>query len=299
MDSDNWILEWDIEHSKQFLFDLIINNSINYKLLNKKIFLFSDQKIEYDLTFVIPIRNRKKMLNTFIKYFKKMLVPKKININLIVIEQGKKSINKKTCISEKIDYIFIKDNEVFNKCLCYNIGVLFGNASNNYIFHDVDILMDDNFLINLYKNLNVKDTKNIQTFNNSLIDLSKGLSKQVVNEDIKLSNLKKIKFKLGPGGSIHISKETFFSVGGFDDNLFKGWGYEDEFFWSKIDVVSKMNKVDSPIIFLYHLYHKKFWLNDINLRNNNKLIFKIWKNYFTTEDKLNSIEIFKKKFNYE
>jgi hypothetical protein len=299
MDSDNWILEWEIERSKQFLFDLIINNSINYKLLYKKIFIFSNPKIKYDLTFVIPIRNRKKMLETFIKYFKKLLIPKKININLIVIEQGKKSINKKTCISENIDYIFIKDEGGFNKCLCYNVGVLFGNTSNNYIFHDVDILMDNDFLINLYENLNVKSTKNIQTFNNSLIDLSKGLSKQIINEDIKLANLKKIKFRHGPGGSIHISKETFFSVGGFDDNLFKGWGYEDDFFWSKVDTVSKMNKVDSPIIFLYHLYHKKFWGDNTNLTNNNKIIFDTWKNYFTTKDKLNSIDIFKKKFNYE
>ena len=266
MNSDEWILEWDKNTSKE-------------------------------LNVIIPVRNRSKILKKFITIFKNIKKPKNKKINLTVVEQNSKSVNKKICEENLIDYIFINDSEIFNKCLCHNVGVFFGTKSKNILFHDVDILIGENFFIDLYKNLKYKQTSTLQTFNKTLIDLPKKYTYLILNDIKKLSEIDTnlLNIKNGPGGSILIDRGTFFKVGGYDAELFKGWGYEDNFFWSKVDLISKMENADSPNITLFHLYHKKCWGGVIGNGNINSIIYDTWKKYFSNEDKLNSLYILNKK----
>ena len=157
--------------------------------------------------------------------------------------------------------------------------------------------MGDNFFIDLYENLNHKKTSTLQTFNKTLIDLPKKESSFILNGMKKLSEIDTTKYgiRCGPGGSILIDRMTFFKIGGYDADLFKGWGYEDDFFWSKVNLVSKMEKADSPNITLLHLYHKKYWGHDIEYRNTNSIIYDTWSKFFSNEDKLNSLYILNKK----
>lgn len=297
MNSDEWILEWDKETSREFLLNTIIKNSINYDELKKEIFNFSNCNFNQDLNVIIPIKNRNKFLKKFITIFKNLKIPSGKKIKLIVVEQNNKRVNKKICEQNSIDYIFIKSSKIFNKCLCHNVGVFFSPKSENILFHDVDILMNENFFIDLYNNLNDKQNLSLQTFNNTLINLSKNDSFLILNEDLQISeiNIEKSKIRNGPGGSILISRNTFFKIGGYDAELFQGWGYEDNFFWSKVDLVSKMETCNSPKIILFHLYHKKYWKKEINYSNNNSLIYDIWDKYFSNEDKSNTIYILNKK----
>ena len=62
MNTDEWILNWDKENSLEFLFNLVINSEFDYESSKKKFYFYSELNEIYDLTFVIPIRNRNKIL---------------------------------------------------------------------------------------------------------------------------------------------------------------------------------------------------------------------------------------------
>jgi hypothetical protein len=53
------------------------------------------------------------------------------------------------------------------------------------------------------------------------------------------------------GGVCVIDRKTFNLVGGFDPRL-RGWGGEDYCFWSAVDTLSQVNRVEGV---LYHLWH--------------------------------------------
>jgi predicted glycosyltransferase involved in capsule biosynthesis len=76
------------------------------------------------------------------------------------------------------------------------------------------------------------------------------------------------------GGSILVRRDTFLSVGGFDPELFYGYGPEDSFFWSKLETLEKRVDpinwhfagggmfADDPPIDVYHMYHEPKWFSN-------------------------------------
>ena len=58
------------------------------------------------------------------------------------------------------------------------------------------------------------------------------------------------------GGSILVSSELFFNVGGFDPELFTEYSVEDQFFFDKLCLKGCVGFCDYPAIELLHLSHE-------------------------------------------
>ena len=213
-----------------------------------------------DVSIVIPIKGRIEQLPSILYFINREIEKNELNIKVVIVEQNSISTeNKRTCEEYNADYIFINSNEVFNKCLCHNVGSFLHN-SKYIMFHDVDLIVPNNFFRDLF--INLGERKAIQCFSkrrvfyideniSNIIRLGKDL------EILKNNNGSIREGKEGaPGGSIIINRDFFESIGGFDHNLFWGYSIEDGFFWKKISNKIEMNGCNNPNIDMYHLWHE-------------------------------------------
>ena len=175
------------------------------------------------------------------------------DVEIIVVEQDTET--KITWVPEGVKHIFIKNDEVFNKGLGYNVGVRY--SSGDYLlFTDVDLYMDieqylwslaymtDHDVVKPYTNLHYLDQRNSSWF---FANYDMGIVKQ------KHRVLQSIKPSVISGGVFSIKRDLFFTLRGFDEQC-KGYGYEDDIF------DDKMRKAGLNIIFLgadcIHVYHR-------------------------------------------
>ena len=244
--------------------ETIIANTINYDEIIKTSYIkLYNRKIEYDINVIIPIRNRPYFLDLLIDSLKAAEIPE-IKVNYIVIEHSNLSFYITTCFNKQIDYIHIPcgKDDIFNKCLCHNIGVFASKKSKYLLFHDLDCIPQKSFFKNLFENIKDKKARFIQTFNDRRVltcdeEITSSLLKRSINindlnkesEGIKVSNTG------APGGSICVDYKLFFEIGGFDPELFTGYAPEDQFFWDKAATLTENFSCSNPVNELYHLAH--------------------------------------------
>lgn len=191
----------------QNLINSMSNNNINVEQINKEFIEYKKNrtimekiKTNFNNNFVktaiiVPFRdnklqNRKEQLDKFISFWNKQ---KDFNI-YIVIQPN--------------------DNNKFNRGQLLNIGAKYAidDKCQNLIFHDVDLLPDNN-LIKYYKSK--------------------------FNEPLHLaSNWDKYTHFTFFGGVTAVNKNIFIKSNGFPNNFF-GWGGEDDVFYNRI---AKFNK---------------------------------------------------------
>lgn len=217
---------------------------------------------KYWLTIIIPVRGRVEFLTPLIVSLKKSICNYNRKVNIIVVEESKTSQHKEICKINNVDYFFIEsDNFYFNKSLCNNIGALLYKNSEYFLFHDLDCLVYDDFLINLIENKESKKTECLQTFyNRRVLYLNEQHTQNLLNKKTSINDINLDEVRVGdygaPGGSIFVNKDLFFNVGGYDPELFYGWSPEDIFFWNKIETIEKVHSVDNPKNEILHLYHE-------------------------------------------
>ena len=107
---------------------------------------------------------------------------------------------------------------------------------------------------------NIKGYDALQAFTKQrLLQASEKLTEQMLRGQMarKLQECKEMTpCKPGAvGGSIFVSHEMFFKVGGFDPELFTEYSLEDQFFWDKVNLMGTMGKADNPPIEMLHLWH--------------------------------------------
>jgi hypothetical protein len=228
-----------------------------YKEIKKK---KSNKK--FDISIIIPVRGRIDFLNICLTHLKSAINRTNLKINITIIEHSNKREYYEICKSNDIGYYWINSLEnKFNKCLCHNIGSLLNKNSNYFLFHDLDCLVYDNFLINLIENKEYKKSECLQTFyNRRVLYLNEVQTEKLINNRITINEINLDDVREGdygaPGGSILVNKDLFFSVGGYDPELFYGWSPEDIFFWDKIETIEKIHSVDNPKNELLHLHHQ-------------------------------------------
>jgi len=227
------------------------------------------------INFIVPIRNRKRFVDINYQSFKKsaLLFYKKHNLKIVytLVEHDETSQFVEYAKNKKINYVFIKSGEEFNKCLACNAGVILTNVAKYYIFHDVDCIFSEDFFENIYKNLLNKKTKALQCFQKRRVlycdfDITNNLieGKVDIRNIIKGQHKKNIRegHEGAPGGSILVERQLFLDVGGYDDHLFSGYAPEDKYFWEKLlAVYERIDSADNPIVDLYHLHHKSLARN--------------------------------------
>jgi predicted glycosyltransferase involved in capsule biosynthesis len=203
----------------------------------------------------------------------------------------------KCCKERKINYIWTKGNAIdqCNKSLAYNFGVKYGNNANFYILHDLDVLVKKNFFSELCENLKRAECNCMQTYGGKrVLYLSEDLTKKVINKEVDYNEFNEKTPQISPpiyngnialgskGGSILVSREIFYKVGGFDPELFWGYSAEDQFFWEKINTVSKIAYADNPPIDMFHMWHSPSF-------NTNPLLYEMEKDWLTFKN-MNKVE---------
>jgi cellulose synthase/poly-beta-1,6-N-acetylglucosamine synthase-like glycosyltransferase len=239
--------------------NIIFNNLYNdfYKKIK-----FKKTYKKNNVSIIIPVRGRVEFLPFLNESLKKSIEKSGKKINITVIEHSEKSTYKDICKKNNINYYFIESNgEYFNKSLCNNIGALLNKNSDFFLFHDLDCLVKEDFLINIFENINIKSSKSLQTFDKRrVLYLNELQTKEILEGQKVIGDFENNDFEEGlccaPGGSILVEKDIFFSVGGYDPELFYGWSPEDLFFWDKISKFSKIDICDNPKNEIYHMFHE-------------------------------------------
>jgi predicted glycosyltransferase involved in capsule biosynthesis len=186
-----------------------------------------------------------------------------LNISLTISEHSFNPEHSQFCKKNKINYIWIKSEEPFNKCLAMNVAALYSSTAKYLLFHDIDCLMQKDFFINLMLNINSKNCKAIQCFHGRRVlyldqEVTENvLSKKTCVDELAFGNkcISPPQVFGAPGGSICIETNLFFEVGGYDPELFNSNAPEDVFFWNKVGELDEMQTCDSPNIDLFHLNH--------------------------------------------
>lgn len=248
----------------------INDRKINYENIRKEnshLQLFSDDQ-DYDINIIIGTRGRKEFLSPIIESFNEAIKESDKKICLTIVNHAEYPEHLKYCKTNKINYIWTKGNIVnqYSRSFAYNFGVKYGNQAKFYLLHDLDVLVKKNFFIELYQNL--KEYQCLQTYGGRrILYLSENLTKKIINREVDYNKFDDTtldvsvpmyngKPALGSkGGSILISKDLFFKVGGFDPELFWGYAAEDQFFWEKISETEEVAYADNPPINMFHMWH--------------------------------------------
>lgn len=217
-----------------------------------------------DVNIIIPVRGRVAFVNSVLRSIGEM-DKGDVSVIITVVEHSVFPQVKKVAKEASVDYIYLKcdDDEPFNKCLCMNMGVFYSGNSKYVLFHDSDLMVSPNFLLNCIENIKNKDTKAIQTFDKRrVLYCTKETTTSVINGDLHGSDLSYgangiiDKKKYGaPGGSIMLERDLFFIIGGYDPELFYSYSPEDLFFWDKMSLYTNVESCDDPVNEVYHLDH--------------------------------------------
>ena len=256
---------------KDQIFHAIKNIQFNYQQIidNKTRHYYINNKNHYDVNVIIPLYKRQKHLYKVIEAFQKAIEKqqtKKINITISELVDSEED-NLNFCIKNNLDYICVevKNKIKFPKSLLMNLAALHGCDSQWFLFHDVDCLPQSDFFINLFENINKKNSIAIQTFQaKRVLYLNDEITKDIFEDKIKIDDLNINNQKISlpgsfaaPGGSVMVRKKTFFDVGGYDDQLFTGYAPEDFYFWEKVLFTEgRFDSCDDPKNELYHLHHE-------------------------------------------
>lgn len=293
------------------LIDTILGNTIDYKKIKEEnVFIIKNDNKNYDINFLIPVRNRTEFAAPMHESFKAAKSNTNLEITFTIIEHSENPLHSKFCKKENINYIWINSNgQLFNKCLCYNMGVFFSQKANSYIFHDLDCLIQSNFFNQLQENIkNQNNCKAIQCFTGRrVLYLNAELTKKIIKKEFAVDDLSiqlpEVDYPIlggkimigAPGGSIYVERELFFEVGGYDAELFLANSPEDIFFWTKIETIDKMHTSDNPPIEIYHMYHEPTWMHNPHIHQMEG-IYNIFKE-MNIEDKKELIKLKSKLIN--
>lgn len=247
-------------------------NLIDYNDYKKQSYLsIKNINKKYEVNIIIPYKNRFDNLITVLHSISLLKTKYKFIVTIIELDLNKtlqiKNLRKKFN-KIKINYIFIPQKKSiifnqFNKSLAMNCAFLWSNQTDWYIFHDVDLIVKEDFLENCFENIKRTNCNILQTYGNRCVFYINDKRSNVVRNNVEL--IKKLELDndtitkphiLGsPGGSLMVKSEIFRKVGGYDPSLFWGYAPEDAFILEKMKLIGKFDYCDKPINDLFHLYH--------------------------------------------
>lgn len=236
----------------------LISRQINYNEIKETCYFNLVDKREVDVSIIIPVNGRTQFNHVICDHFKKAIEASDKNISLTIVEHSGSPSHKDLCY-DWVNYIHIpRSKKNFNKCKCFNIGALYSNKAKYFLFHDVDTIMQNNFFKLLFDNY--KNVDALQCFTKQrLLYCEEVLTNEIINGKISVDSLSNAGLRAGvcgaTGGSIFISNEAFFNIGGYDAEFYSEYSVEDTAFFEKLQFYGKIGSCDNPTIELFHLKH--------------------------------------------
>jgi len=306
--------------SPQQLLDHINSRKADYNRIRcHPSFICHIKEESFDLNFFVPVKERVEFFRPFIEYAKRSAENSPYKVRFVFIENDVSPKYSELCAAEKIDYIFIPSEVslsegIFAKALAYNMGFICTPRVLWSVYHDLDILIDNNYFRDLKTYLE-KNVSWLQPYTGKRVillgsDISNSIIKSAGNGsliDLNSAQDKKPSNVGCPGGSIVVKAEDFINIGGYDPELFFGYSPEDSFFWSKLEVLHGAKKcpfsthfqgngvyADDPKIDVYHLYHPSVQNNNPYYPKMLEVLDSFYK--FSNKDRLELIELKKQIF---
>lgn len=242
--------------SKLLLKRVIRDNIFNYQ--DKR-----DGQDRIDISVIIGHRGEER-LGLLLTTLRSIAAQKGVGLECIVVEQDSKPTIT-TRLPKWVDYVFqeISQDCQYNRASAFNLGAKLAKGD-ILLLHDNDMVIAEDYCSEIvglvregYEALNTKryvfylDPQDSQKVMQSTTELRKSNPTYVVQN-------------LEAGGSMAITKNAYFRIGGMDED-FIGWGGEDNEFWQRCSTLKKWIWGFSPII---HLWHKSQPLKDCKENKN-------------------------------
>ncbi len=224
-----------------------------------------NDKRPVDVSIIVPVSGRTRfheiLTNTFLRAIAFNLENSIHAVSLTFVEHSEKS-DHSDLLRSWCNHIHIPrtKDEPFNKCLAHNIGALYSNKANFYLFHDSDTLVPTDFFKKLFANL--KEFDALQSFTKRRLNYcDEELTRKLIGKEAFVDNLMlphnhyHVGVPGASGGSMFVRKEMFFKVGGFCPEFFSDYSVEDQSFFDSISALGEIGFCDDPAIELFHLNH--------------------------------------------
>jgi len=175
-----------------------------------------------------------------------------VGLECIIIEQDDQS-KIKEYLPKWVRYIFLEttaESEVYNRSAGFNLGARIA-LGKILLLHDNDMLVSNTYCKDI---LGIVD-KGFEAINPKryVFYLNRSHSERIMSSidclvddspDYIVQNLE-------AGGSMAITKEAYFRIGGMDED-FVGWGGEDIDLWKRCSLLNRWIWGYEPIIHLWH-----------------------------------------------
>jgi hypothetical protein len=175
-----------------------------------------------------------------------------VSLECIIIEQDKSPIIKKY-LPSWVRHIFLKTDagtSHYNRSAAFNLGAK--NAHGDILLlHDNDMLLPINYCKHIVKL--VDEGYEVANTKRYVFYMSRAHTERIMRsvEEIICEAPEYIVQNLEAGGSMAITKEAYFKIGGMDEG-FVGWGGEDIEFWKRCSLLKRWIWGFESIIHLWH-----------------------------------------------
>jgi len=244
------------------LIDIFNTHSINYSSIKNNSLFKIVNNADVDVSIIIPVKGRTNFNHVLFEHLTRAAnFCKNKTFAITFVEHSQNKEHENLC-ANKSNYIWINTTDTkFNKCLAFNIGFLYSNRAKFYLFHDLDIMMDERFFVELFANYErVKHA--VQSFKNKrVLYCNPTLTDNIIHKNVSVNQIKTNTHGItvgregAPGGSIFVSREQFINVGGYDPEYFYGYSIEDQFFYDKLQLFGGITGAIDPEIEVFHLNH--------------------------------------------
>ena len=253
--------------NKQQILEIYERNKINYESLKQTCEFNLVNTDEVDVSIIIPVKGRENFNAPLVKHLiDAMDFFKEKTYSITFVEHSEESTHRALC-KDNTNHIWIRQGlgAFFNKCLAMNVGALFSNKAKYYLFHDIDLLVDNTFFANIFSNLSkIPEGSALQAFGGrKVVVMSKDLTDLILRNRLKITevnpggDMAPYSNPGAPGGSIFIGHASFFRIGGFDPEFFHSYSCEDAFFYHKAEVTVGIRGCDDPVVETFHMDHPR------------------------------------------
>jgi len=250
------------------------NNKIDYPLLFQNIKRSGSYDDESILDVFVPTYNRDKFAVKALLYLDRSLRHADIKYNLVCTSFNESPELEEQC--NKLGAILVccplfpKQHGMFSRALSFDLPCRYLSPTAEWLmFTDCDLLVTEDFISETISNLASSNTW-LQPYSGKRVSNLNQESTEIIlgsDEFLDLEQQTVTYPKAGaPGGCVVVPKKLYDKVGGYDSELFWGYGPEDSMFWVKLE--SCFSTVDSIAAChvgnatyakeatVYHCYHE-------------------------------------------
>lgn len=204
-----------------------------------------------DVSFIIGHRGRPRLPH-LLATLQSIAGQQEISFECIVVEQAQKN-EAQDALPKWVRYLHTvlpDPNMPYSRAWAFNVGARHARGK-LLVFHDGDILIPARYGFELLKRQGSDfDIVNIKRF---IFYLSEIHTTRLLETKVLQSDFCPIQVmeNAEAGGSIAIRTQTFFDLGGFDEE-FIGWGGEDNEFWERAETRRVFKFGYIPLVHLWH-----------------------------------------------